>query len=136
MKYLTVWRHDDVRRKRTGSGKARRKAANTAERRKLLNNIGPVVEIDVTCLWPAIYTNLLVGTHGWIKCDVVAKSRIDRQFRRGPPRILYKFAHYTAGARFRNHVAPVCLRGNVEEKGGERVAGIDVRLGVPGSRST
>src|SRR5437867_9301886 len=98
MKYFTVWRHDDVRRKRAGSGKARRKAANTAERRKLLDDIGAVVEINVTCLRPTIYTNLLVSTHGWIKCDVVAKSRIDRQFRCSPPGILYKFAHYTARA--------------------------------------
>src|SRR5206468_1374510 len=117
MKYLVVRRNDDVRRKRAGSGKARRKAAIAAERRKLLDDIGAVVKINVTCLRPTIYTNLLVGAHRWIECDVVAKSRINRQFPCGPPRILHKFAHYTARTRFRNHVAPVCSHRNVEKEG-------------------
>src|ERR1700746_3424906 len=89
MKYLIVRRDDHVRWERAGSGKARRKAAHTTERRKLLNDIGAVVEININCLWATIHTNLLACTHGWPKCDVVAKSRIDRQSRGGPPGILY-----------------------------------------------
>ena len=61
MKYLIVWRHDDVRWERAGSGKARRKAAHTAERRKLLNDIRAVVEINVACLRTTIHTNLFAS---------------------------------------------------------------------------
>src|SRR5271163_2556160 len=92
MHYFIVWRHDDVRWELAGagpaSGYARRKAAHTAERRKQLHDISAVVEIHVTRLWPAVYTNLLAGTHGWNKCEIVAKSRIDRQLTRGSPGIL------------------------------------------------
>src|SRR5690348_18349945 len=108
MKYLAVRRDDDVRWKRTISGNAGRMAANTAGRRKFLEDIGAVVPIHVTCLWPTTYTNLLAGAHGWPKRDVIAKSRIERQFRCGPPGILHERAHYTAWARFRNDVAAVC----------------------------
>src|SRR5580698_1100375 len=99
MRDLIVWRHDYVRRKCAVSGNAGRISAHTAGRRKLLNDVVAGVEIDVARFRPAIHANLLRGSHGWAKSEIVAKPGIDCQPACGSPGILNKFAHDTARTR-------------------------------------
>src|ERR1700728_1427647 len=92
---FAIWRCNHVRRQHTARD-TRCFTERTARTRNLLDNIGTIAEVHVTCFRPSLLSKLPVSPVGRNERDVITQPEIERQMGGGSPGILAKRAEYAA----------------------------------------